>query len=175
MKIRRAAAVLAMAATALLTSQVGAGWAGTPAPAPAVPATCPADSWYNYSSVVVTKFSLVRPAYGEPGVTISIALTAGATATATATITGTAGISGIVANASLSIGVSLSLSLTAAVTYSGSYHVPLNVHYAYLYAGAVGRAFAWSKHQYVNCIGKMVAYGSARAPSAMPAFWGVNH
>jgi hypothetical protein len=141
--------------------------------ASADPASCPPDPWWNFSSVTSAKYSLVPPSYGDSGLTISIALTAGATATATASITGTASLSGIFASASVAIGVSFSLALTASVTYTAAYTVPLSADHAFLYAGALGKSFQWSKWQYVGCVGKRVAYGSAKGPYALPAFWHV--
>jgi hypothetical protein len=136
-------------------------------------ATCPPDPWWNFSSVTPAKYSLVPPSSGDSGMTIGIALTAGATAAASASVTGTASLSSIFANASVAIGVSFSPAMTASVTYSASYTVPLTADHAILYAGALGKSFQWSKWQYVGCVGKRVAYGSAKGPYAMPAFWHV--
>jgi hypothetical protein len=181
MRLKRAAAVLATATTLFLTVTPGASWAAPTATGVQAThtggdaiTTCPPDPWWVFKDVTVKKYSLVRPAYGESGITIQIVLTAGVTATAGVTITGTGTVSGIIASASVAIGVSLSLSLTASVAYSGSYHVPTTVRYAWLYAGAVGRRGTWEHWQYVGCVGKRIGYGSFNAPHALPAFWHVD-
>jgi hypothetical protein len=169
-KLRSLAAVLSLLTGLLIAGPATQAWASTD-----TNPTCPPDPWWQYSSVVASKYSLVPPAYVDSGMTGTIVLTAGATATATASVTGTASLSAIFANASVAIGVSFSLSLSASVAYSGSYTVPLQYSYAYLYAGALAKNFNWAKYQYVQCVGKRVAYGSAKGPYSLPAFWHVNH
>lgn len=110
-------------------------------------------------------------AYGDPGVTISIA--AGITNTWTGTITGgaTAEVGAIFAKASATFSVSVSHSKANTTVYSGSWTVPTGVRGGYLEAGGHGLAFNYVKEYYVTpCTLKRVT-GTGTGITGSGSFW----
>lgn len=126
---------------------------------------------YSYSSVVGSQISAVRTVYGDPGITISIAIYAGMSVTATASYSVTGEVSVIVAHADMSLGLSLAVSVTAAVTYSGSYTVPQTAHVGWLGAGAYADRMNWSHGHYIGTQWVIDRHGVLQAPYRMPYFW----
>lgn len=136
------------------------------------PDNCPADPAYAYAQRAANKISAVPTIYGDPGVYISISLTAGASATATFTGTTQAGASVVIANASVTYGVAFSFSITASVTYTGAWTVPTTApHYGYLGAGAYSDSYLWNYGEYVNCVWKVLSSGSMNSPYHLPYIW----
>jgi hypothetical protein len=147
----------------------------TASPAHASTAVCVAEDPYHYSSVTASRISGVPTVYGDPCVTISIALYAGASVTATVTGSVSGEVSAIVAHADTQLSLSLAVSMTAAVTYTGSWTVPGNqTHTGYLGVGAESKHMAWSHGHYGGtggCTWIIDRSGVLNAPYQLPYFW----
>jgi hypothetical protein len=136
------------------------------------PDSCPADPGYSYKNLAASKLSAVPSIYGDPGVYISIALTAGASATATFSGTTQSGVSVVIANASVTFGISFSYSITASVTYTGAWTVPTTVaHHGWLGAGAYADQYNWSYGQFVGCVWTVTHSGVVTSPYHLPYIW----
>jgi hypothetical protein len=119
--------------------------------------------------------SAVRTLYGDPGVTLSIAIYTGASITATANGTVSTEVSAIVASANVSYSISLAVTLTAGVTYTGSWTVPSGyTRQGYIGAGAFADRMAWSYGHYGGTGGCTWIYdrwGTLQAPYRFPDIW----
>jgi hypothetical protein len=137
-----------------------------------IPRACVSEDPYHYSSVTTSRLSAVPTVYGDPGVTVSIAIYAGMSVTATVTGSVSGEVSIIVAHADTQLALSMSVSLTAAVTYTGSYAIPKTApNYGYLGAGAQSKNMAWSHGYYVGCTWHYDRYGNLNGPYHLPYFW----
>lgn len=136
--------------------------------------TCPADPGFDFSSKTATHLSAVPSIYGDPGVYISISLTAGASATATLSVAVTGGVSAVIASASATYGISFAVSITASVPYGGAWTVPTTApHHGWLGAGAYSDNLAWAYGHYsgASCTWVVTTRGTTNGPYLLPYIW----
>jgi len=133
---------------------------------------CPANPGYDVQNTGWNGVDMVPPAYGGPGQTLTISLTAGLSVTGSigGSVEGDAGV--IFATVKTSINASISASLTAAITYTGSAKVPGNANYGEEHVGARSQNFNWQYGHYLgNCSWVVSRSGSGHEPFQLPFFW----
>ncbi len=137
--------------------------------------SCPVEHYYKYGGVTNSYKDAtgVNPVYGQPGISVSIAITHGKSVNGTigSALSGEA--SAIVASAKAEVNASIALTKTASVTYTGSVTIPKTwKNGGYLHVGGYTKKMTWYYANSTPTCGEHInRSGPANLPTSIPAYW----